>query len=352
MTTWLNFLADQGAQFSTPANVEAVPELLHFGVRMPSETPRTDFVAPMTNLGLIVASGDEAAHFLHSQLTSDVEHLETGAARLAGYCSPKGRLLASLLIWKTADGIMLQLPRELQAGVQKRLQMFVLRAKAKLIDATENHVMLGLAGPAAVSLLQQWFPVLPAAIYDKAESAAGTLIRHPDAFGSTRYQWITTAVQAVEAWPRLTAVLQAAGTAAWQLAEINGGVPHIGSATQEKFVPQMINFELIGGVNFRKGCYPGQEIVARSQYLGKLKRRMLHASVKAASAAPGTEIFSVNDPEQPCGMVVNAERVNAQEIACLVEIKLAAAESEVRLGSAQGPTLSFQPLPYPLTDPA
>ncbi|WP_353157344.1 folate-binding protein [Herminiimonas fonticola] len=351
MTTWLNFLADQGAQFSTPASAEAAAELLYFGAQMPPETPRTDFVAPITNLGLIAASGDEAAHFLHSQLTNDVEHLEAGAARLAGYCSPKGRLLASLLIWKTADGIMLQLPRELQAGVQKRLQMFVLRAKAKLIDATENHVMLGLAGPAAVSVLQQWFPALPAAIYDKAESAAGTLIRHPDAFGTARYQWITTAAQAMEAWPQLTKVLQAAGTAAWQLAEIDSGVPHISITTQEKFVPQMINFELIGGVNFKKGCYPGQEIVARSQYLGKLKRRMLHARVNAPGAAPGTEIFSIDDPEQPCGMVVNAEPVNAQQIACLVEIKLAAAESEVRLGSAQGPVLFFQPLPYPLTDP-
>lgn len=351
MTTWLNFLAEQGAQFSAPESAESAPQLLSFGTDSSAQTATSNFVAPLDHLGLIAASGDDAANFLHNQLTNDVEHLDTSAARLAGYCSPKGRLLASMLIWKTADGIMLQLPREIQASVQKRLQMFVLRAKAKLTDATDHHVMLGLSGPAAASALMAWFPTLPLAIYGKVETAAGTLIRHPNAFEVPRYQWITTEAQAIEAWPALAKILQPSAASAWHLAEIDGGVPHITALTQEKFVPQMINFELIGGVNFKKGCYPGQEIVARSQYLGKLKRRMLHASVSAGSAQAGTEVFSVADPAQPCGMVVNAASINAQEIACLVEIKLAAAESDVRLGSADGPALSFQALPYALTDP-
>ncbi len=351
MTTWLKFLAEQGAQLSAPINEGNVSEVLSFGADAPVETARNNFVAPLTHLGLISAAGDDAAHFLHSQLTNDVEHLSAEEARLAGYCSPKGRLLASMLIWKTADGVMLQLPRDIQAPVQKRLQMFVLRAKAKLTDVTQNQVMLGLSGPAAASALMTWFPPLPVAIYGKVETEAGTLIRHPNAFEVPRYQWITTEAQTIEAWPTLTKILQPSGATAWRLAEIDGGVPHITAVTQEKFVPQMINFELIGGVNFKKGCYPGQEIVARSQYLGKLKRRMMHASVTAQNAEPGTEIFSIDDPDQPCGMVVNAERSNAQEIDCLVEIKLAAAESEVRLGSANGPALSFQALPYPLTDP-
>lgn len=352
MTTWLKFLAEQGAQLSAPASEEAASEVLSFGTDAYVETARDNFVAPLTHLGLIAAAGEDAAHFLHNQLTNDVEHLSVDEARLAGYCSPKGRLLASMLIWKTTDGVMLQLPRDIQAGVQKRLHMFILRAKAKLTDITQDQIMLGLSGPAAATALMPWFPILPVAIYGKVETPAGTLIRHPNAFEVPRYQWITTEAHAIEAWPQLTKILQPSGTAAWRLAEIDGGVPHITPVTQEKFVPQMINFELIGGVNFKKGCYPGQEIVARSQYLGKLKRRMMHASVTAQNAAPGTEIFSISDPEQPCGMVVNAERSNAHEIDCLVEIKLAAAESEVRLGSATGPALSFQPLPYPLTDPA
>lgn len=351
MTTWLNFLAAQGAQFDAATGADAAPPLLSFGSDTIAETARTNFVAPLTHLGLIAATGDEAAHFLHNQLTNDVEHL-AAEARPAGYCTPKGRLLASLLIWKTGDRILLQIPRDIQATTQKRLQMFILRTKAKLADVSDEQIMLGLAGPAAASALMPWFPELPLAIYDKIETAAGTLIRHPNAFGIPRYQWITTPEQAMEAWPQLTAVLQPTGPEAWRLAEIDGGVPHITATTQEQFVPQMINFELIGGVNFKKGCYPGQEIVARSQYLGKLKRRMMHASVTAEHVAPGTEIFAASDPGQPCGMVVNAARATPQTVDCLVEIKLAAADAEVRLGAADGPLLSFQPLPYPLTDPA
>lgn len=347
MTPWLDFLAHHGAQFSA----EAAPQLLSFGGSA-TETARTNFIAPLTHLGLIAATGDEAAHFLHNQLTNDVEHLGTAQARLAGYCSPKGRLLASLLIWKNADGILLQLPREIQPSVQKRLQMFILRAKAKLADVGDEHVMLGLAGPAAASALLPWFPELPLAIYDKIDTDAGTLIRHPNAFGIPRYQWITTPALAMQAWPQLSAVLQPAAPDAWRLADIEGGVPQITAATQEQFVPQMINFELIGGVNFKKGCYPGQEIVARSQYLGKLKRRMMHARVEAGDVAAGAEIFASDDRGQPCGMVVNAARADAQSFDCLVEIKLAATDGEVRLGSAEGPLLSFRPLPYPLTDPA
>lgn len=348
MHTWLSFLAEQGARFSD------APEsrVLGFGAAAVQNTARTNFVAPLTHVGLISATGDDAANFLHNQLTNDVEHLGDVDARLAGYCSPKGRLLANLLYWKNKDGIVLQLPREIQAGVQKRLQMFILRAKAKLTDVTDNHAVLGMAGPAVASVLMPWFPTLPVAIYGKIESDAGTLIRHPNAFETPRYQWITTAEIAIAAWPTLTEVLQATGADAWQLADIDSGVPNITIATQEKFVPQMINFELIGGVNFKKGCYPGQEIVARSQYLGKLKRRMMHASVEATHAEPGTEIFSVDDPEQPCGMVVNAERTTVTEVDCLVEIKVASAESEIRLGSATGPVLAFKTLPYALTDPA
>jgi len=346
MTTWTDFLAERGARFdAAPAT-----RLQAFG--NDAGLVRTNFVVPLTHFGLIAATGEEAAHFLHGQLTNDVEHLGDADARLAGYCSPKGRLLADMLMWKDRHGIMLELPRELQAGVQKRLQMYLLRAKAKLEDVSAQHAMLGLAGPAVASVLMPWFPTLPVAVYGKVESEAGTLIRHPNAFETPRYQWIARAETAVAAWPVLTAVLQAAGAEAWELAEIESGVPHITAATQEQFVPQMVNFELIGGVNFRKGCYPGQEIVARSQYLGKLKRRMLRASVTSADAVPGTEIFSAADPDQPCGMVVNAARTQDGEADCLVEIKMAAADGEIRLGSAAGPVLAFKPLPYPLTDPA
>lgn len=349
MNTWLQFLSQHNAQLSTTET----PEVVGFGGAATTNNTAAGFVAPLTDLGLIAVSGEEAAQFLHNQLTNDVEHLGSAEARLAGYCSPKGRLLATFLMWKTADTIMLQLPRQIQPAVQKRLQMFVLRAKAKLHNAADDYVALGLAGEAASGALAQWFPALPVAPFSKVDTEAGTLIRLPDAFGLPRYQWITATATAQSAWPALTKALPPVGTHAWRLTEIHAGIPQITQPTQEQFVPQMVNFELIGGVNFKKGCYPGQEIVARSQYLGKLKRRMMLASLDAQDVKAGTEVFSSADPEQPCGMIVNAEPHRQGGTDCLVEVKVAVMdEGTIHLGSAQGPALRFIQLPYPLPDAA
>lgn len=309
----------------------------------------TGFVAALTDQGLIAFTGEESASFLHSQLTNDVEHLGLGDVRLAGYCSPKGRMLASFLMWRNEESVFLQLPRAIQPAVQKRLQMFILRAKTKPADVSEQYVTLALGGADAEAVLQNWFDVLPAKPFSKIDHPLGTVVRVADAFGAPRYQWLTTAETASIAAPVLKERLVVGGNEAWRLSEIHAGVPQVGSGTQEQFVPQMVNFELLGGVNFKKGCYPGQEIVARSQYLGKLKRRTALATIADASAAPGAEVFSPADPEQPCGMVVNTAHNGQGGVDALVEMKLEALEAgDVRFGSASGPALQFLPLPYAL----
>jgi folate-binding protein YgfZ len=148
--------------------------------------------------------------------------------------------------------------------------------------------------------------------------------------------------------PSLRQSLVLGGNQAWQLAAIHAGVPQVTAKTLEQFVPQMVNLELLGGVNFKKGCYPGQEIVARSQYLGKLKRRTALASIDNAAALAGQEVFSTADPEQPCGMIVNASVNGNGGADALVEMKLAALDEDVHLGSAGGAKLRFLPMPYPL----
>ena len=347
MNNWNQFLLAQGARSADTGSAE----IADFGIALSVAQLQDGFVAPVTDQGLIGVSGDDAASFLHSQLTNDVEHLNQEQVRLAGYCTPKGRLLASFLMWRNATTVYLQLSRGIQAPVQKRLQMFVLRAKAKLHDASDdeaNQVILGLGGKHASAVLPQWFDSLPATPFSKVEGNAGTLLRVADAFGLPRYQWLTSAANAEAVWPQLAGKLAKGGNEAWHLSEIHAGVPQISQPTQEQFVPQMVNFELLGGVNFKKGCYPGQEIVARSQYLGKLKRRTALATIAAAAKA-GDEVFAEDDPGQPCGMIVNAAENGAGGTDVLVELKLAVLGGHaVHLGAADGAALSFLTMPYPL----
>ncbi|TFW28963.1 CAF17-like 4Fe-4S cluster assembly/insertion protein YgfZ [Massilia horti] len=347
MSNWIDYLSSQGARF----HIDEAGQVEDFG-RVLSRAELADgFVAPATDLGLIGVAGEDAASFLHNQLTNDVEHLSRTEARLAGYCTPKGRLQATCLMWRDEQSIYLQLPRAIQAPLQKRLTMFVLRAKAKLRDATaepQYEAVLGLGGAKAEAALSEHFGALPAVPYAKLDHDLGAVIRLADAFDAPRYLWLTSAQTAIAAIPKLKARLALGGNVAWHLAAIHAGVPQVTLKTQEQFVPQMVNFELVGGVNFKKGCYPGQEIVARSQYLGKLKRRMVLASVDNAAAQPGEEVFSSADPEQPAGMIVNAAANGAGGADVLVEIKLAALTDAVHLGSAAGAQLSVLPMPYSL----
>ncbi len=312
------------------------------------------FVAPLNELGLMAFAGEEAADFLHNQLSNDVKNLSENAVRLAGYCTPKGRLLATFLVWKTADVIFLQVPRDMQAALQKRLQMFIMRAKVQQSNASDNKIILGLGGTSASKALSTLFPNLPPEPYTKIEhDELGSLLRLSDAWGHARYQWITSEEIAEKHGAALFPLLHPVGSNAWTLSNIHAGVPQITLPTQEKWVPQMINFDLIGGINFKKGCYPGQEIVARSQYLGTQKRRMALATI-ANTGNPiqaGMEILCGSDPEQPCGAIVNVVTHDAGSD-CLVEIKLAALDNAgtdpIYLQTLQGPILQFMPLPYAL----
>jgi folate-binding protein YgfZ len=316
------------------------------------------FVTLLPDTGLIRADGDDAASFLHNQLSNDVEHLSASEVRRAAYCTAKGRMLASFVYWKTDAAIVLQLSKSIQAPVQKRLGMFVLRAKVKLNDVSEQYVSFALGGAQAASVLTNWFADLPAT-NAHVSNESGTLIRCADVLNVARYQWLCPADKAAAAWVSLSSQLQPTNTADWNLSEIQAGIAHINQLTQEKFVPQMINFELVGGVNFKKGCYPGQEIVARSQYLGKLKRRMTLAQIPAVGLTDGMDVFNVNDGDdtnagenkQPCGVIVNAEQINENSTLALIEMTLADQESGmIRCGSIDGPLAQLLPLPYEITD--
>ena len=297
---------------------------------------------PLPHLGVISVVGEDAASFLHGQLTQDISGLPLGEARLAGYCSPKGRLLASFLVWRESpDRLLLLCSADLLAATLKRLSMFVLRAKARLSDASAELAVMGLVGAAGLP------PEAPRRAGACASHEGGTLIRLDDVGGQPRHLWVGAAAQAASVaarWPALD-------LNTWLWLEAESGVPRIVAATADQFVPQMVNLESVGGVNFKKGCYPGQEVVARSQFRGTLKRRAFVVHGPAALAA-GQELFHSEDAAQPCGMVVLAAPDPRGGWAGLAELKLSAAEGgTVHAGAADGPVLQCTPPPYPwLTD--
>lgn len=302
----------------------------------------TDGAARLSQWGVIRAQGEEAAKFLHSQLTQDFALLGPQEARLAGFCSAKGRLLATLIGWKASEQeILLALPAELLPAILKRLSMFVMRAKCKLSDASAEIALWGLSGAAADAWLGE---AAPTQRWGRADISNATVIRLPGLATQPRF---LLAQDANATAPALATLSEAD----WQTLELLSGQPWVLTATSEQFVPQMLNLELLGGVNFQKGCYPGQEVVARMQYRGTLKRRTFLFELEGQQAQPGQEIFHSEDPGQPAGLVANAALTDGRGL-LLAETKIAAlASGSLHLGAPDGPLLRPLALPYELTEP-
>ena len=298
-----------------------------------------DGAVRLTHWGVLRARGADAVKFLQGQLTNDVVALGLSQVRLAGFCSAKGRLQASFLVWKASeDEVLLACSASVLPATLKRLSMFVMRAQCKLSDASAELQLWGVAGGAAQGLLEG------AAVWDKREAAGHTLIRWPDVAGVARCLLV---VPGADALPAVLAAVPLTPLGAWRLLEVRSGVPMVEAATVDQFVPQMLNFELLGGVDFRKGCYPGQEVVARSQYRGTIKRRMFLFDIDAP-AVPGQEVFHSADPGQPAGLVVNAApQGDGTGSSALVEVKLSALEGgELHLGAPTGAVLRPVELAY------
>ncbi len=299
--------------------------------------PIFEGVVALAHWGLMRARGADAVKFLQGQLTNDVATLGPDRARLAGFCSAKGRLQASFVVWQLApDDLLMACHASVLPATLKRLSMFVMRAQCKLTDAGSEWRLLGALGDSAAGLVAD----LP--VWGRRASGGGSVVRLPDVDGVPRALLAQPASEPLPAAP-------AATLDAWRLLEVRSAIPVIEATTVDQFVPQMLNYEVVGGVDFQKGCYPGQEVVARSQYRGTIKRRMFPFSVDAAAGA-GQEVFHSDDPAQPAGMVVNAAALgDVPGSAVLVEVKLAALDSgSLHLGGADGPALHRVDLPYPL----
>ena len=298
---------------------------------------RLNGISPLPHLGVIRARGEDAARFLQGQLTQDVQHLPPGQARLAALCNPKGRMLASFWVLRRADDeLLLITSADTLAATLKRLSMFVLRARLKLSDATSELALRGLIGDATIS-------IAAGANQTSADSQndAVSTIPLPAADGAPRALWLGPVGTPAPAAASLS-------SADWLAAEVRAGVARVTQPVVEAFVPQMLNYESVEGVHFQKGCYPGQEVVARSQFRGAIKRRAFVGQVGGAAQA-GQDVFSTTEPDQPAGLIAQAAPVPGGT-AVIVALRLDALEQPLAVGRADGPPLSGLHIPYALRE--
>ncbi len=340
MTAWTAFLRERGASFEDGAVTD-------FGDAAAELAAARDaaVICDLEPLAAISIAGPDAATFLQGQLTSDVTLLADGASHPSAWCSPKGRVLANFLLRRvTGEQFELLLPSSLVDAIVKRLRMYVLRARVVIADARDGAVRFGLGGPAAAACIAATIGVTPP-MHHSAAVDGGTLIVLP----GNRFLLLAAPAHAPTLWNTLASRAHAAGFACWEWLTVRAAVPVITPPTQEAFIPQTLNLDALDALAFGKGCYTGQEIVARTQYLGRLKERLALAHVDSARPEIGSRLFARTFGDQPCGTVVNAAAAPGGGTDLLaVAQTVAFADGAMRWGAPDGPPVALLPLPYAL----
>jgi hypothetical protein len=341
MNDWQAFLAGRGAHLNQGV-VEDFGDPA--GERRSAEEQA--LIAPLSHLGVAAIEGPDAPDVLQGQQTNDIRDVTPEHTQLAGICSNKGRLLATYRVVRRGQALCLVLPRSQVSAVVGRLRQFILRAKATVRDASQDLLALGLQGEAAAERARSVLGALPAQVDEAVHAGEHTIVRLPGR--PARYLLLVPPGAAPGTWDALATACRPVGRAAWELTEIRAGLPTVQPETADAFVPQMVNYSLLGGVSFTKGCYTGQEVIARTQYLGRLKRRMHRAWVRVGERPPaGLDLYSPRDPSgQSVGRVVSAEVSPEGGYELLAVIQNDAAAGPVHLGAADGPTLTLLDLPY------
>lgn len=336
---WQEFQCTQSAVF----NKETIVSFGNIQNELLSAA-QADILCDLSDLTTLALSGDDALTFLQGQVTNDVTLLGLDKAHYSGYCSPKGRLLALFLAYRQAEAIHLQFNGELAEPIAKRLKMYVMRSKVKLDNIGDDIVKLGISGANAKQALSAFFSTIPALALELSHNENGTLIRLSGPL--PRFQIVCNTDSAKRIWSELKKTCQPVGKAAWEWLEIQAGIPDIALSTQEEFVPQMVNLDCLNGINFKKGCYTGQEIVARTHYLGKVKRRthLLHLATSAPTQA-GMDV--VTDKQDVVGKVVRAAPAPNGGHDVLAEIRLDSMEAGDLF--INGVKLELRTLPYALS---
>jgi len=340
---WRTFLHTQQAVIENDRAIRFGENRLE-AEKVGAETALVD----LSHLGLLVFSGEDAQTFLQNQLSCDVKLINQHQAQYGSYCTSKGRVLVNFILWQRGDEWLMQLPVSLCATIQKRLSLFILRSKVRIRDDSNQWIRIGVAGKSAcdhiAAIMQIVIDANPRLEVIHAPQA--TLVCH----AADRIELIVKPEKAPEFWMQLCQYARPCGTDYWDWLTLRAGIPVITPETQEEFIPQMINLDLIGGISFKKGCYPGQEIVARTQYLGKLKRRMFLGHVATDDCvSAGDDLYGADFEDQSCGKIVNAEpspRGGYDVLAVIQQSSVAA--GKVYWKAPQGVALTIETLPYAL----
>lgn len=349
MNPWHAFLTTQSAQV-IESNATQFAHIEHFG--KPADELQAiqsqDIITDLSHLGLLEVSGDDAKSFLQGQVTNDVMQLTGNNSQFAGYCNPKGRLLALFQAFAHKDHLHLQFNRALLEPIAKRLKMYVLRSKVTIHDVSDEIIRIGVAGKGIEAKLSAYFAQDPQ--FNNLPQETNNLIDLSNtvvlrlAGELPRYEIFTNLEQASVLWTALTnQATVTVGKPVWEYLEINAGIPDVTPATQEAFVPQMVNLDALNGINFKKGCYTGQEIVARTHYLGKVKRRTLIANIDSeASPQVGDTLTSLDGAE--AGQFVRVAAAPTGGFYVLAEVRLESKDlGEIKWHASP---LTFKEMPY------
>ncbi|CAK0770760.1 tRNA-modifying protein YgfZ [Gammaproteobacteria bacterium] len=343
---WQDFLVKEGAELQDGI-------VAHFGnpAQECAVAAAGNVMVDLSHQGLIGIEGADAATFLQGQVTCDIREIGPNVSRLGAWCNPKGRVRVTFRVFQREEGFYLAVPVDCVEDTLKQLRKYVLRSKVALRDASCERIRLGCSGATIEERLRQFFPIIPGESDQVVQEGSSTIIRLRGPL--SRFEIFGEIGTMVKLWDTLRVHTAAIGAGAWSTLEVLSGVAVVTHATSEAFVPHMLNLPEIGAVNFRKGCYTGQEVVARTQYLGKSKRRLYLARI-AGEKSP-----RLGDPlwvppegeEQTPGQVVNI--APAPEGGFLVLAVIAVADvrrGEIYLRDCTGPLLELRALPYPFLE--
>ena len=350
--SWLEFLESQNAQFDESGKISTFgqAELERFLIK------HGPVLTSLTHQALLKVSGSEAQTFLQAQLTSDIKDVSENKAQLSSYCDPKGNVLAIFMVFKYQGDFYLSFDASLAESIQKRLQMFILRSDVQLENVSNSLIQIGFAGEFADLDIQRRLDTKVKAVFEadmsKDETMQNVLIvKVPGPYH--KYALFGPAEQMITVWQNLRVNCDLTNNYDWQLLDIAAAVPNITAENSGQFTAQFLNLDKFDAINFKKGCFPGQEIIARIHYRGKITKRMLRIRLEEEVNLQAGDTLKLLDPQGKTHKldVINCRPAIFGGSLCNAIGTLKSLDSvDGDLTTENGQAATIEPLPYSITD--